>query len=222
MRNDLAERRRSVERMQSDQVGRMLLWYAYAKIWLSRRQILLGSHGSPLASAETLVRACIYATYSNSYIHFPHQTTEMSSTKHELAGLEALEYQMARNLEALKEQQREASYSKTVTGRLINWGGCLFAVYCVYRIIVVRNLLRPSLDFFSPLTYCTDDTGNHQPRPPPPPTHLALGHRQPHDGRHHHVPCVPAFAHAHSARRRRRHRDDRAADQPGARRRDHP
>lgn len=63
----------------------------------------------------------------------------MNSAMQEVTGLEALEYQMARNLSALKEQQQEAEYSRTVTGRLINWGGCLFAIYCVYRIIVVRT-----------------------------------------------------------------------------------
>jgi hypothetical protein len=56
----------------------------------------------------------------------------------ELSGLEALEYQMSRNLSVLREQQREAHYSETLTGRLLNYGGFLFALYCIYRIIVVR------------------------------------------------------------------------------------
>lgn len=59
----------------------------------------------------------------------------------EVTGLEALEYQMSRNLSALKAQKREAEYSRTFTGRLINWGGALFAVYCLYRIVIVRPVL---------------------------------------------------------------------------------
>lgn len=71
-------------------------------------------------------------------------SSEMSSAMQELAGLEALEYQMARNLEALKEQQREAAYAATLRGRLMHWGGCLFAVYCVTRILVaLANLVLP-------------------------------------------------------------------------------
>lgn len=55
----------------------------------------------------------------------------------EISGLEALEYQMSRNLTALREQQKEAYYAQTLRGRLLNYGGFLFAIYCVYRIIVV-------------------------------------------------------------------------------------
>ena len=70
----------------------------------------------------------------------------MLSTMQEVAGLEALEHQMARNLTALKEQKLEAEYSKTLTGRVVNWGGFFFAIYCVYRIAMVRfsTLSQPS------------------------------------------------------------------------------
>lgn len=68
---------------------------------------------------------------------------ELTSAMQELTGLEALEYQMARNLQALRQQRAEAKFSKTMRGRLINWAGRLFAVYCVYRIAMVRpHLVR--------------------------------------------------------------------------------
>lgn len=55
----------------------------------------------------------------------------------EIQGLEALEYQMTRNLQGLTQQREEAKFSRTLTGRLFYWAGRLFAVYCVYRIIMV-------------------------------------------------------------------------------------
>lgn len=81
----------------------------------------------------------------------------MSSSMQEIAGLEALESQMARNLEGLKQQRDDAKFSRTFGGRIFNFGGCLFAIYCVYRIFVVsissyhyewslgtHSILRPS------------------------------------------------------------------------------
>ena len=62
---------------------------------------------------------------------------ELTSATQELNGLLALEYQMARNLEPLRQQQAEIKFSRTVRGKLFNFGGRLFAVYCVYRIVVV-------------------------------------------------------------------------------------
>lgn len=68
----------------------------------------------------------------------------MSNTKQDITGLEALEYQMARNVAALKQQRQEARFSNSLTGRLTNIGGCLFALYCVYRIFVVSPAMRYS------------------------------------------------------------------------------
>ncbi|KAI0799733.1 Abscisic acid G-protein coupled receptor-domain-containing protein [Irpex lacteus] len=73
------------------------------------------------------------------------RTSEMSSSMQEIAGLEALETQMARNLEGLKQQRDDAKFSRTFGGRIFNFGGCLFAIYCVYRIFVaIVNLVIPS------------------------------------------------------------------------------
>ncbi|KAI0791074.1 Abscisic acid G-protein coupled receptor-domain-containing protein [Abortiporus biennis] len=75
----------------------------------------------------------------------------LSEATQEIAGLEALEYQMARNLTALKQSRDEHKFSRTIGGRLWNWGGRIFAIYCVYRIIIsVFNLVAPVRSFRSP------------------------------------------------------------------------
>jgi hypothetical protein len=55
----------------------------------------------------------------------------------ELQGLEALEFQMARNLEALRERQEAARFASTFKGRLFNFAGRIFTVYCTIRVISV-------------------------------------------------------------------------------------
>lgn len=67
------------------------------------------------------------------------QRSEMASAMQEIAGLEALETQMAQNLTGLKQQQSEAKFARTLSGRVFNFGGGLFAIYCVYRICIVRT-----------------------------------------------------------------------------------
>ncbi|KAI8996260.1 Abscisic acid G-protein coupled receptor-domain-containing protein [Trametes punicea] len=70
--------------------------------------------------------------------------SESSSMAQEIAGLEALEYEMARNLESLKQRQADVKFSKTFAGRAFNWGGRLFSLYCIYRIFAsLLNLLLP-------------------------------------------------------------------------------
>ncbi|KAF9472678.1 G protein-coupled receptor 89 [Pholiota conissans] len=53
----------------------------------------------------------------------------------ELKGLEALEFQMTRNLEALRERREAAIFSKTFKGRIFNTMGRLFMAYCMLRIV---------------------------------------------------------------------------------------
>ena len=65
--------------------------------------------------------------------------TESSALGQEIFGLEALEFQMARNLDVLKQRQADAKFSKTFAGRVFNWGGRIFAVYCIYRIFSVST-----------------------------------------------------------------------------------
>ena len=55
---------------------------------------------------------------------------------------------MARNLDVLKQRQAHAKFSKTVAGRIFNWGGRLFALYCVFRILSVGS--PPPLSPYTP------------------------------------------------------------------------
>ncbi|KAI0651100.1 Abscisic acid G-protein coupled receptor-domain-containing protein [Trametes meyenii] len=71
-------------------------------------------------------------------------SSESTSMSQEITGLQALEYEMARNLDALKQQQADAKFFKTFAGRAFKWGGRLFAVYCIFRIIIsLLNLILP-------------------------------------------------------------------------------
>ncbi|PBK85639.1 hypothetical protein ARMGADRAFT_548770 [Armillaria gallica] len=64
----------------------------------------------------------------------------------EIAGLQALEYQMALSLDDKRERQRAHRLSRTLYGRAWNLGGKVFAVYCVIRILSsVINLAFPTL-----------------------------------------------------------------------------
>jgi len=55
----------------------------------------------------------------------------------ELQGLEALEYQMLRNLEVLRQRRENARFSTTLKGKVFAIIGRGFAVYCMFRIISV-------------------------------------------------------------------------------------
>lgn len=73
-------------------------------------------------------------------LRFLNQSTNILfslSVTQELQGLEALEYQMARNLEALRERRDRAKFAFTLKGKLFNLGGRLFATYCVVRVLNV-------------------------------------------------------------------------------------
>lgn len=69
----------------------------------------------------------------------------------EIHGLQALEHQMTRNLDALRRRRDTARYAKTVQGRILNFGGRIFAIYCVFRVVSVSVLyysLRMNVDLF--------------------------------------------------------------------------
>ncbi|OJT11296.1 Golgi pH regulator [Trametes pubescens] len=69
---------------------------------------------------------------------------ESTSLAQEITGLQALEYEMSRNVEVLKQRQADAKFSRTLAGQAFNWGGRLFAVYCIYRILAcLLNLVLP-------------------------------------------------------------------------------
>jgi len=62
---------------------------------------------------------------------------ESSALSQELQGLEALEYQMSKNWEVLRQQRENAKFSTTLKGRVFAIVGRGFAVYCVFRIASV-------------------------------------------------------------------------------------
>ena len=63
--------------------------------------------------------------------------SESSTLIQELQGLEALEHQMFKNLEVLRQRRESARFSATLRGRAFDLLGHGFAVYCVFRIISV-------------------------------------------------------------------------------------
>lgn len=60
-----------------------------------------------------------------------------SALAQELQGLEALEYQMSKNLEELRQRRENARFATTLKGRVFAITGHGFAIYCVFRIISV-------------------------------------------------------------------------------------
>lgn len=55
----------------------------------------------------------------------------------ELQGLEALEFQMSRNLEALRERREAGKFAGTFKGMVFNLAGRLFMTYCMLRVLTV-------------------------------------------------------------------------------------
>jgi hypothetical protein len=69
--------------------------------------------------------------------------SESSALALELQGLEALEYQMSKGLDVLKERRENARFATTLKGRIFSIMGHGFAIYCIFRIISVSvNGLR--------------------------------------------------------------------------------
>lgn len=85
---------------------------------------------------EVMAVGLAYVIYQN--LNFEHDVTA-SDLSQESKGLEALELQMSRNFEALKERREHDKFSGTLKGKIFNWGGQLFAIYCVFRVISVSN-----------------------------------------------------------------------------------
>ncbi|KAJ7590676.1 G protein-coupled receptor 89 [Mycena floridula] len=73
----------------------------------------------------------------------------------EIQGLEALEYQMDRNLREMKGRRDNAYFYRTLKGRLYSLGFTLFSLYCLLRVFLTSiNVLLPS--FLS-----SEDKGTH-------------------------------------------------------------
>lgn len=45
---------------------------------------------------------------------------------------------MSRRLEAMQQRSADAKFANTLAGKIFNWGGRVFAVYCMYRVVMVR------------------------------------------------------------------------------------
>ncbi|KAI0742936.1 Abscisic acid G-protein coupled receptor-domain-containing protein [Daedaleopsis nitida] len=117
VRDDLASRQRDLRTLEASKASRL---YTAVK--------------NEAQSSHWLYRAL--PTFQGS--------SESSSLAQEVSGLQALEYEMSRNFEVLKQRQADVKFSKTIAGRVFNWGGRLFAVYCIYRILnSIFNLIVP-------------------------------------------------------------------------------
>jgi predicted PurR-regulated permease PerM len=68
-----------------------------------------------------------------------------ASLREEIAGLEALEREMSRDLEGMMARQVRAAYERTVRGRIWTGIGVGIGVYCVYRIFGVSCVFTISL-----------------------------------------------------------------------------
>jgi len=101
------------------------------------------SHGSPDAGWLSKVAvsfrggsgACLQPVVQRELI----AGVESSALAQEVQGLEALEYQMSRNLEMLRERRENARFAATLKGRVFAIAGHGFAIYCVFRILSVSG-----------------------------------------------------------------------------------
>ena len=65
---------------------------------------------------------------------------EAASLQAELAGLQAMERQVSRSLSAMKVKKRRQEFGNTITGRVYNVIGYIFALYCAARVLMVGRL----------------------------------------------------------------------------------
>lgn len=94
---------------------------------------MLGT-GDPNASSTPTLRP------SRSSSPRPISRTELSSIRQEVAGMEAMEGQMIRDLAMLKSRKAAMDLSRTWLGKVWQAVGVGFAVYCAVRIVLVRML----------------------------------------------------------------------------------
>ncbi|QRV98015.1 G protein coupled receptor [Ceratobasidium sp. AG-Ba] len=65
--------------------------------------------------------------------------SEMTSLRREIAGLQALEFEMSRELDQMRARQARMEFSKTLSGRIWNAGGWLFAFNLLALFLGVRS-----------------------------------------------------------------------------------
>jgi hypothetical protein len=64
-----------------------------------------------------------------------------SALQREIDGMEALEYQMSRNVESLRQLKGRADFARTWKGRCFQVLGRMFALYCIVRTLSVSRLI---------------------------------------------------------------------------------
>jgi hypothetical protein len=62
---------------------------------------------------------------------------DQTAALQEITGLEALEYQMTRNIETMRHRRADAAFRATFFGTLTIWIGRAFAFYCIFRVFNV-------------------------------------------------------------------------------------
>ena len=65
--------------------------------------------------------------------------SEIKSLEGEIAGLEALDSQMSNDLQLMRRRKEISEMGKTWSGKIRQAMGWMFSLYCVYRIIMVRQ-----------------------------------------------------------------------------------
>ena len=123
VRRDLADRKRDERQLQETSLTQQSSWMS--KITAN----VMGTSGayhsffsSPLKSKRSL----------SFYL-------ELTAIQREIDGLLALEYQMERKLDNMKQVYSNARHAKTLHGYSLLWFGRMFAVYCVFRTLSVRK-----------------------------------------------------------------------------------
>lgn len=79
---------------------------------------------------------------------------EIKALQMEIAGLESMESRLSSGLAALRSRQASHARDGTVIGRLLALSSCIFALYCVYRILAtimatLRRAYYPGASFSS-------------------------------------------------------------------------
>jgi hypothetical protein len=136
VRSDLLERQRQLERSIASEVG------LHPSFMTLIRTYQLRSRGASLSCRTDSFLASIHSLAMQvgrflkvfCIVYLTRSMTELSSIRREIQGLEALEYQMRRNLEYMQQRRTTALYAGTLRGRVRSCIGGLFALYCAFRV----------------------------------------------------------------------------------------
>lgn len=139
IRNDLQDRRAEVQSRSESEVGS---FYSVDILYHTETNVYAAS------SKGKLVFPCgTQFPWRWAYVFFVFLVDRNDLTMgaaidlQELQGLEALEFQMSRNLEVLKQHRESAKFSDTLKGKIFNYGGRIFAIYCVIRVLSVSTFI---------------------------------------------------------------------------------